>query len=317
MTNVVDLKTGYESVIETVTALIDDGVTSQSTISKESGISKTAISQFLKGAYPGNNEKLAGELNNWLAMRQQKTTALPTVPGFIETSTVKQIWNALQYAQIANSISIVYGNPGVSKTKAIREYQHRNNNVWIVTISPSRNSVLECLFEIALELGIHNAPRRKGPLSRLISHKLEGTNGLIIIDEADQLNLEAIEELRSIQERSEVGLSLVGNHQVYSNLTGGRRDLDFARLFSRVGKKLVINKVKKHDVRDVADAWGLVNKAERELVEKIASKPGGLRTLFQTLKLAAVIARGRGKAITADAIKAAFNDLEDLETVGA
>jgi len=316
MNNVVPMNADIDATISKINHLLELSLTTQGAIAKESGISKTAINQFLKGIYQGDNQKVANGLTTWLELREQKSKALPVVPGFVQTSTVKQIWNTLQYAQIASSISIIFGNPGVSKTQAIRQYQKNNNNVWLVTISPSRNSVLECLYEIALELDIRNAPRRSGPLARMIVNKLTDTQGLVIIDEADQLTHEALEEIRSIQERAEVGFALVGNHQVYSNLTGGKRDVDFARLFSRVAKKLVINKVKKYDVRDVADAWGLINKPERELVEKIAAKPGGLRTLFQTLKLAALIAKGNEEAISVKHIKAAFTDLEGVNDAG-
>jgi DNA transposition AAA+ family ATPase len=316
MNHAFKMNVNIDNVTKQIKQLLDDGVVTQSSVARESGVSKTAVNQFLKGAYPGDNQKLTRDLEAWLEFRQQKSQAMPEVPGFVETSTVKQIWSTLQYAQIASSISIIFGNPGVSKTQAIRQYQKNNNNVWLVTISPSRNSVLECLYEIALELDIRNAPRRSGPLARMIVNKLEDTQGLVIIDEADQLTHDALEEIRSIQERAEIGFALVGNHQVYSNLTGGKRDVDFARLFSRVAKKLVINKVKKYDIRDVADAWGLVNKPERDMVEQIAAKPGGLRTLFQTLKLAALIARGNGEAIDVKHIKCAFADLEGVNDAG-
>lgn len=301
-----------KAIVEKVNQMIEDKRISQASISKESGIPKTRLSQFLNGRYPGDNDKVSGELAAWLKSREQKAKALPTIPSFVETTTVRQIWSALQYAQMANCISIIYGNPGVSKTQAIKRYQKDNPNVWLITISPSRASVLECLYEMALELGINNAPRRKGPLSRLITKKLEDSQGLVIIDEADQLQHEALEEIRAIQERAEVGFALVGNHQVYSNLTGGKRDIDFARLFSRIAKKLVIHKVKKRDISDVADAWGLRGKDERVLIEQIASKPGGLRTLFQTLRLAAMVAKGQNQTINAQHIKYAFNDLDGV-----
>ncbi|PTP90117.1 AAA family ATPase [Vibrio splendidus] len=299
-------------VIETLQRVLEEGVISQGGIAKESGVSKTALSQYLKGIYPGDNNRVTSDLVAWLELRHKKQTTAPNVPGFIETTTVKQIWGALQYAQIASNISIVFGNPGVSKTQAIKQYKKKNTNVWLITSSPSRGSVLECLYEVALEIGIHTPPRRSAPLSRQIVEKLDGCQGLLIVDEADQLSYEALEELRSIQDRADVGMALVGNHQVYSNLTGGNRTMDFARLFSRVGKKLVIHNVKKYDVRDVADAWGIVSKPERDLMYQIAMKPGGLRLLTNTLKLAALTAKGQDQAVTVNHIKAAFKDLEDV-----
>lgn len=312
MTHLISMPRSQESVIESIRAILEEGTISQSGISRESGVSKTTLSQYLKGVYPGDTVRVTQDLNAWLDLRHKKQTTVPQLPGFVKTVTVTQIWGALQYAQIASNISIIFGNPGVSKTQAIKEYKKNNTNVWLVTASPSRSGVLECLYEIAMEVGIHNPPRRSAPLARQIIEKIDASQGLLIIDEADQLSYEALEELRAIQERADVGLALVGNHQVYSNLTGGRRTMDFARLFSRIGKKLVIHRVKKYDVRDVADAWGIVGKPERDLMLQIALKPGGLRILTNTLKLAALTARGQEQAITVNHIKAAFKDLEEV-----
>ncbi|MFB9086111.1 AAA family ATPase [Erwinia tracheiphila] len=80
--------------------------------------------------------------------------------------------------------------------------------------------------------------RRAGQLGRAIRRKLRGTQGLLIIDEADHLDYPVLEELRILQEETGIGLALVGNHQVYARLTGGSsRSVDFARLFSRIAKK--------------------------------------------------------------------------------
>ncbi|MFZ5059001.1 AAA family ATPase, partial [Klebsiella pneumoniae] len=85
-------------------------------------------------------------------------------------------------------------------------------------------------------------------LARALRRRLDGTQGLIIIDEADHLGAEALEELRLLQEATRVGLVLMGNHRVYSNMTGGNRTVEFARLFSRIAKRVAINKTKKADV---------------------------------------------------------------------
>ncbi|EMX4734024.1 AAA family ATPase, partial [Escherichia coli] len=74
---------------------------------------------------------------------------------FVETQTVKQIWTSMRFASLTESIAVVCGNPGVGKTEAAREYRRTNNNVWMITITPSCASVLECLTELAFELGMN------------------------------------------------------------------------------------------------------------------------------------------------------------------
>jgi DNA transposition AAA+ family ATPase len=71
----------------------------------------------------------------------------------------------------------------------------------------------------------------------------------------------------------------MGNHRVYSNMTGGNRTVEFARLFSRIAKRVAINKTKKADVAAIADAWHITGEKERDLLQQIAQKPGALRIL--------------------------------------
>lgn len=150
-------------------------------------------------------------------------------------------------------------------------------------------------------------------MGRAIRRKLRGTNGLIIIDEADHLEYPVLEELRILQEETAVGLTLVGNHQVYSKLTGGNsRNMDFARLFSRIAKKVSILKTKKADVDAIADAWGLFDKAERELIQVLSEKPGALRTISHTLRLASMFATGSNERLGEKHIRDAVKDLEGI-----
>lgn len=294
---------------EVLRNLVDAKGITFSKVAKETGLSSGALSSFMNGKYAGDNERLAEVLNRWIE-KQQAVAEFPTPPRFIETPTVTQIWRAFRYAHLTECIGVVCGNPGVGKSEAAREYCRTNENVWMITVTPSCASVLECLTELAWELGMNDAPRRKGPLSRALRRRLDGTQGLIIIDEADHLGAEALEELRLLQESTRVGLVLMGNHRVYSNMTGGNRTVEFARLFSRIAKRVAINKTKKADVSAIADAWQIKGEKERQLLQQIAQKPGALRILSHSLRLAAMTAHGAGEAVNEAYILKAFRDLD-------
>ncbi|MEQ5119528.1 AAA family ATPase [Morganella morganii] len=293
-----------------IRAIVDSAGVKYSTIAREIGLSPTALSQFINDNYRGDNDSVCGKLTVWLDNRNRKTNEMPQAPDFVQTKTVRQIWSALQYAQLAQCICVIYGSPGVGKSKALQQFALERPNVWQITVSPSRSSLSECLYELALELGIGDAPRRAGQLGRVIRRKLRGTSGLLIIDEADHLDYPVLEELRILQEETGIGLALVGNNQVYSKLTGGNsRNVDFARLFSRIAKKVAILKTKKEDVKAISEAWGLGEK-ERELVARLAERPGALRTVSHTLRLAAMFATGANEGLSEKHIRAAVLDLE-------
>ncbi|WP_350306949.1 AAA family ATPase [Photorhabdus viridis] len=302
-TELADVRAAIRTIVES------DGLT-YSNVARESGISSTALSQFMNESYRGDNSKVAGQLSVWLENRSRRANEMPAAPDFVQTKTVRQIWSALQYAQLAQCISVIYGSPGVGKTKALQQFVAERPQVWLITVSPSRASLSECLYELALELGLGDAPRRAGQLGRAVRRKLRGTSGLLVIDEADHLDYPVLEELRILQEETGIGLALVGNHQVYAKLTGGSsRSVDFARLFSRIAKKVAILKTKKDDVIAIADAWGL-GQQERALVQQLSERPGALRTVSHTLRLAAMFAKGNNELLSEKHIRAAVKDLE-------
>ncbi|EFJ7650236.1 AAA family ATPase [Escherichia coli] len=308
--NISDIRAGLRTLVE-------NEETTFKQIALESGLSTGTISSFINDKYNGDNERVSQILQRWLE-KYHAVAELPEPPRFVETQTVKQIWTSMRFASLTESIAVVCGNPGVGKTESAREYRRTNNNVWMITITPSCASVLECLTELAFELGMNDAPRRKGPLSRALRRRLEGTQGLVIIDEADHLGAEVLEELRLLQESTRIGLVLMGNHRVYSNMTGGNRTVEFARLFSRIAKRTAINKTKKADVKAIADAWQINGEKELELLQQIAQKPGALRILNHSLRLAAMTAHGKGERVNEDYLRQAFRELDldvDISTL--
>ncbi|ELY9183181.1 AAA family ATPase [Escherichia coli] len=308
--NISDIRAGLRTLVE-------NEETTFKQIALESGLSTGTISSFINDKYNGDNERVSQILQRWLE-KYHAVAELPEPPRFVETQTVKQIWTSMRFASLTESIAVVCGNPGVGKTEAAREYRRTNNNVWMITITPSCASVLECLTELAFELGMNDAPRRKGPLSRALRRRLESTQGLVIIDEADHLGAEVLEELRLLQESTRIGLVLMGNHRVYSNMTGGNRTVEFARLFSRIAKRTAINKTKKADVKAIADAWQINGEKELELLQQIAQKPGALRILNHSLRLAAMTAHGKGERVNEDYLRQAFRELDldvDISTL--
>jgi DNA transposition AAA+ family ATPase len=121
---------------------------------------------------------------------------------------------------------------------------------------------------------------------------MEGTHGLLIIDEAQHLSLSAIESIRSIHDKAEIGLVLCGNESVYARLTGGSRAATFAQLFSRIGKRLRLSQPSKADVTALVDAYGITGKDERQALIEISTRPGALRGVVKTLNLAAMLSSG-------------------------
>lgn len=292
-------------LIDNIKAHLSKGNITQRELANQAGINAGALSAYLKGSYNGNIDNVESALQNWLATQDKKQKVFVEAPHFIEIPTAQKIFGALDMARILPTMVTIYGASGVGKTKACQEYTKQNQNVWMITASPARATLNAILYELALELGINDAPRRKDRLSRLITKKLSGTQGLVIIDESDHLPYDALEEIRIIQEETSVGFALIGNDKVYTRIQGGVNQAhEYARLWSRIGNHCGVKASTKGDIKAIAEAWQLdtEDKDLMQVMYDIGGKAGGLRALTQYLRLAGMTAKGQGSLITLDLI---------------
>ncbi|MCW9710880.1 AAA family ATPase [Avibacterium sp. 21-586] len=293
------------TLIQQIKHILEDKQLTQRELAQQAGINAGALSAYLKGNYAGDNESIEKALRGWLDTQDKKVKVFVEAPQFIEIPTARKVFGVLDMARILPTMVTVFGASGVGKTKAAQAYKAQNKNVWMITASPSRATLSTILYELALELGINDAPRRKDRLSRQITKKLTGTRGLVIIDESDHLPYDALEEIRIIQEETEVGFALIGNDKVYTRIQGGvNPQHDYARLWSRVGNHCGVKASTKGDIKAIAEAWGLDvdDKDLMTVLYEIGSKAGGLRALTQYLRLAGMTAKGQGTVITLDLI---------------
>lgn len=291
-------------VCELIKECISDGVT-QTAIATEAGISGATLSAWLRGKYAGDSEQVAVRLSIWHE-NWQKKTALPEPPAFVVTETVRELRTLFQAVRLMGCINVIVGVPGVGKTATARDYCS-HPNTWLVTLSPAHSSVTECLLEMADALGLDSTPSSKGALSRAIRKRLAGTRGLLIVDEADHLAVDGLEQLRAIQDATGVGMVLIGNPRGLSRASRRGMD-DLARLFSRIARARRLRGAKKADVGAIAEAWGISGDAEIAVMQAIAEKPGALRVLTHTLRQAWITAGGEGSPLTERHIKAAFKE---------
>lgn len=283
---------------------------SQAAAAKEIGISPPTLNQWLNGKYLGNNEEIEEKVERWLDAQARQfdvSSRMPGKLGFFSSPSSQKILDTLAYAQMAGDIVCVYGGPGVGKTVTLRQYRDTNPATWIATMAPDSAPVVPALEEVAEAVGLRDAAGGARKIARAVRRKVEGTRGLLIIDEAQHLSVAALEELRSIHDATGIGLALVGNEAVYARLTGGTRASHFAQLFSRIGSRLFISRPTIGDVRALAAAWGVKGKAEMDLLQQMASKPGALRGVSKVLALASMSAGGA--EITVAALRHAWSNL--------
>lgn len=289
---------------------------SQNRVAREADISATTLSQWLGGNYPGNNDAVEAKLKRWVETTQAaraQADQMPEAPRYVQTPTGERVIATLRYAQIAADIAVVYGGAGLGKTTAAEQYARLAPNVWLATMTPASASVVPALQVIAEALGLMNVPSGANNLHAAICRRVAGTGGLIVIDEAQHLTETALDQVRAINDKTHVGIVLIGNERVYARMAGGNRAAYLDRLFSRIGKKTPLRKSVAGDVTALLDAWAVADTKCRTHLTEIAGKGGGLRTMTKVLRLASLYAAAERRELNSDDVRAAWGELGGAE----
>ena len=289
---------------------------SQAIVSRESGVSQAILSGWLNGKYAGDNARVERDLIRWMDAHRERMLSgaqLPEAPGYYVTGASTRALAAMAYAQAAGDMTVIYGGAGVGKSKSITHYAENYPSVFVAVMTPASESLMPALKDICAALGLQPG-RTTQEMHRAICKRLSDTNGLLVIDEANHLGLQAVDQIRSIHDATGIGVALVGNERLYSNMTGGPRAPFLDRLFSRIGKRVHLPKNTLTDADAALTAWGVGSEC-RTMLTQVATKPGGggLRVLTKLLRLANSYARADQRAMCCEDAKRALRELGGAE----
>jgi len=271
---------------------------SQKQIGQKTGYNASAISTWLAGKYAGNNTEIETAIRQWLERDLATVGRLLSerTLEWIRTPTANSIIGNLGIAHRAGMMMIAYGGAGMGKTITCKQYTEENRQAWMVEMSQTSAGMIGALNRIAQALRMNPVRMRVDQLEDTIVERLSGTGGILIIDEAQALSWRALEAIRSIYDRTGVGMALLGNHIVYSNITGGgRKDAAFAQYFSRLRIRIALEQPLRGDVTAVAKALDVRGEAELDYLYKQGLRPGAMREVVATILHAREIAAGEGK----------------------
>lgn len=293
--------------------MVAKGITNRALAAKI-GISQAALSQWFNGSYKGSLSALEAKAEKWLATERErrKGTAKATVlPDYVPTATSQRIMSTLAFAQGMHEFVIAYGAAGVGKTQAAKEYARNHSNVWLITITPATAAMISVLQRIAGAVSAKSSSRSCAAVEANVLERLKDADGLLIIDEAQHLKINVLEQLRSLFDATNVGLALLGNETVYSRLAGGFQAAAFAQLFSRISKRMHLRGASESDVSALARAMGVSGTSELAFLKKIAARSVALRGVAQTVRLASILAVG--ETIKVSHLKQAWRELTETD----
>ena len=290
---------------------------SKSEVARRAGMAMGTFSQWYSGQYTGRLDSTNDKIAKWIASIDEMAelvAIVPTSPDFIPTPTAKEVIDTLAFAQIMPDFVTITAAAGTGKTAACEQYTAIRPNVWMITVSPHTKTVHGVLVELATEMDIvqHNPAK----LTRAIGHRIKkvGSGALIIVDEAQNLVDDAVNQLRHFVDRYGCGLALVGNEEIYTRFARRTDGPSFAQLKRRIGKRVRRSKPRTADISMFLDGWNITDPDVRKVLTGIGHKDGALGQIDKTLKLAMMTANAAGESLTAERVKSAWanRDVEGL-----
>lgn len=277
-----------------------------SQLAKESSIPLGTITTFAAGTYGAkdggsNVARKVFQFRQSVEAQSMRQAQLPQNPGYFDTRTSLRMMELLEIAH-SGRITVIGTGPGTGKTMTINEYAERAGPVWKATMKPSAISLHAMIREVQKALGIEPRRLSTADASALVLHRMTGRRGLLVIDEANWLSLEAIEELRNWHDETGVGICLLGNEELVQSIKTGRKRDQLARLLSRIANMHEQRIPLDEDVVAFCDAWGIEQPDIRRYLVNIATTPdsGGLRECKQLVEAGSMLAAAddRGLSIT-------------------
>ncbi|MGI8839724.1 MAG: AAA family ATPase [Caulobacteraceae bacterium] len=263
-------------------------------LGKISGVPTGTISSWVPGAYNNgklyDNHDIPGRVWRFFASLEEKEAleaAMPAEPDFQLTTSARRMMTCLAMAQLGD-MALISTPPGIGKTAAIKQYAATRGQVFVVTASPASRGVSTVLIAILAAMGERDAKGTPQILSARARARVRDAGALLIIDEAQHLSAQALDEVRSIHDDTGCGVALAGDETLIANLKR------YPQLYSRLGVRHSQPRPLIEDISIVAAAWKVERGATLAYLHEIGRKSGGIRTLTKTLKLAVRAARAGG-----------------------
>lgn len=312
-----DIETWW-ALVDQVIAIAKESGWSKAEVARRIGMADGTFSQWFSGKYSGRLDNTNTIVSQWIAGVADNAAiaaTIPQSPPFMAMRGSKEIIETLIWAQLCPDFVMITLGAGMSKTATCRHFEMSNRHVYRATVSESTKTVHGMLTELAEALDVreHNPAR----LARAIGNKIRrtGDGTLLIIDEGQHLNDEALNQLRHFVDEYQCGVAVVGNSEVYSRFaTKGRQGRSYAQLKSRIGRRLERAEPYNEDLLLYIKAWGIEDADCVKFLTTIGKKGGAFRQIDKTMKAAKMYAAGRNEPVALMHLTKAWENrnVEDL-----
>ncbi|NCS32728.1 AAA family ATPase [bacterium] len=287
-----------EQLRQEIQTMVDAGQLTIKALSTVIGKSPATASLWLAGKYSGDNDSLTVIIQDWIERQKERKADEET--GLLLTSAFDYVTRLCRTAHSDGGLHVAYGEAGVGKTESVRHYASKIPNVILVEVDPSFTtlSFMQALHKLC---GMSGTGSLNEVMNDLVS-KLRGSSRLVIIDEAEYLPKRALDLVRSIYDRTGIGILLVGMPKLMSNLMG--KNQDFRQLYSRIDLSVRVESCTDDDVQQFVNRYfPNSNGIWKHFAEKTRNARSLNKLLKQTKRMCEVNEASLNKEIINEATK--------------
>lgn len=232
------------------------------------GVTRNALDSYIKGTYflskeaggmgvKPENSKLERQVRAYRE-KVEGTERHGYVNSFVESRTWEQMRSACDTAIRENVIVVVYGKPGVGKSRSLLEYSTRKMTTAAIEVLCSANITTKYFVQkIAKALAL-NDKASTAQLEDMIGEKLKKYPRPLFVDQANYLNEKALGSICYIWELARIPIVLAGTKDLHDLFMQSRLTEDVrAQLSSRVAMHYPLAELtKKHCIEILKNALG-------------------------------------------------------------
>ncbi len=186
---------------------------------------------------------------------------------FVETSVSRDIFKTIDLARELEKNAAIVGRPGVGKTAALIEYKNKHGAAaMMMTATAVTGNALRDLFrDLANVLGIHVSGSIADMQRQMFRYDFSGN--VFIVDEAQNLKLQAVRELLHLHDFTGLCLVFCGNEEVLKRVRTDKGA--FAQISRRVPIRAELNSLLDEDADRIAHAYGAEGADTRKMLRQL------------------------------------------------
>lgn len=274
----------------------------QTQLARGIGTSPASISMYLNGTYAdkgGNYETIEPKIEAFLEVQKSKAQREELVLGFVSTKTTRRISEVMRDAHEAGDTVVIYGQAGLGKTQAVKNYCEKNPAAILIEANPSFTALV-LMRKLAAAAKVSTV----GSLNDLfesVSDRLRDSGRLIMVDEAENLPLRALEIIRRLHDDTGCGLVLSGMPRLVANLRGKHGEL--VQLYSRVSVALNLgDSMPDEELEQIARA-AMPEADDETIAELVKHSNGNTRQMSKLMRGAVRTANKNGIKMQSGIVK--------------